>query len=148
MDFLTVDPKNFEQYTKYILQKEGFHNIDWYGGGGGDGGRDIVAYTVENLPLNLRYERKWIFQCKRYKKFPQNSVLFNEITTASQHDIDIWVLVIPLEITSAQLDFLKKLENTYKIKVRHITLSDLNHYLYKYPELETVLLTGRLSKGK
>lgn len=105
MNFSDVDPKNFELFTKYLLQREGFHNIDWFGRGGGDRGRDVLAYTTEKLPMHLSYERKWIFQCKKYKKFPQNSVLTNEVATAVQHRIDIWVLAIPLEITSSQLDF-------------------------------------------
>lgn len=146
MDFQNVDPHYFELFTKYILHYEGFHNIDWYGRGGGDRARDIVGYTREDLPFNLSYERKWIFQCKRYKKFPANNIIANEIATALQHEIDIWVLVIPLELTSSQLDYLKSLESIYKIKVRYICLNDLEYFLNKYPDLEYVLLHGTLLK--
>ncbi|MBU5677792.1 hypothetical protein KQI88_15340 [Alkaliphilus sp. MSJ-5] len=65
MEWSLISHTQFEKLTFSILSYNSFLNIEWHGNGGGDKGRDIVAYTFERLPLNLGYKRKWIFQCKK-----------------------------------------------------------------------------------
>ncbi|WP_255259308.1 restriction endonuclease [Bacillus toyonensis] len=64
----TVNPRHFEKFIFHVLAKKGFKNREWYGRGGSDRGRDVVATYYVELPFNLGYEQKWIFQCKRVKK--------------------------------------------------------------------------------
>lgn len=104
-----INPSYFEKFIHYILGKEGFFNRQWFGRGGGDSGRDVVAYTSENLPFHLGYQRKWIFQCKRWRKHPTPTQLMNEILTAQQHKPDFWVMVIPLNLTASQMDYIDNL---------------------------------------
>lgn len=82
----------------------------WLGRGGGDKGRDIVAFKNEELPFNLGYQRKWIFQCKRWKKMPTTTRIINEIDTALQHKPDFWILVIPINPTPDQIDYFTFIE--------------------------------------
>ncbi|MEV5038875.1 restriction endonuclease [Peribacillus frigoritolerans] len=70
IDWTSVDPKHFEKFVYYTVSKLGYRNREWFGRGGGDRGRDVLAYSFEELPFNLGYQRKWIFQCKRWLKFP------------------------------------------------------------------------------
>lgn len=66
-----IDNRHFEKFIYYLLAYEGkFFQRMWFGKGGGDKGRDIVAKNFEQLPFRLGYERKWVFQCKKWKKRP------------------------------------------------------------------------------
>jgi len=140
-----IDPTNFEKFIAYLLEKLNFHNITWFGKGGGDKGRDIVAYTTEYLPLNLSYQRKWIIQCKRWSKFPSNTQIFNEIDTALEHKPDFWVLAIPLDPTANKIDYIENISKNYRnhnFKTKIISLNDIEKLLFKFPESKNILLKG------
>lgn len=143
----TINSSNFEKFTFHALSVLGFNNRVWYGKGGGDQGRDIVATRYEELPFNLGYNRKWIFQCKRWKSMPSSNILLTEISTASQHNIDFWVLVIPVQPTSSQLDFLRNIEKNYPFKIIVLDLASIEELLYHYPHLKEVLKKGTLPEG-
>lgn len=140
-----VTSRHFEKFVYYALGYEGFKNLKWLGKGGGDEGRDIIATRYEVLPFNLGYERKWIFQCKKWAKMPTSNKIINEIATASQHYPDFWVLVIPVDPTSSMIDFFVRLEHSYKFKIILIPLAAIEGILYKYPELNCVLENGHLT---
>jgi hypothetical protein len=142
-----IDPTHFEKFIYYTISKIGFTNREWFGRGGGDRGRDVVAKTFENLPFNLGYERKWIFQCKRWVRMPSNNIIINEILTASQHSPDFWVLVIPIELTSSQLDYINFLNNSYTFKILVMPLAALEEIIHAYPETINILLNGNLIEG-
>lgn len=145
IDFSEVTPSNFEKFCKYMIEENGFTNVKWHGRGGGDRGRDIVADSYEELPLNLSYTRKWIFQCKKYKSFPSFGQIHDEITKASQHKIDFWVLIIPLELTSSQIDFLDSIQGNYNaIKIKYISLNDIEKFMHREKQYVNVLKNGEL----
>ncbi|WP_141096683.1 restriction endonuclease [Bacillus cereus] len=149
-DWTKIDDRYFEKFVYYLLAYEGdkFYNRIWFGRGGGDKGRDVVAKTFETLPFGLGYERKWIFQCKRWKNMPDQGVLYKEAAKAAQHNPDYWVLVIPIEPSAGQYDYVKFLEEAFvrPFKVWMITLSQIQEILEKYPVLESVLLNGEFPK--
>lgn len=142
-----VKPSNFEKFIYYILPKFGFRNREWPGKGGGDRGRDITATRYEELPFNLGYDRKWIFQCKKWKRMPSSTVLYNEISTAAQHQPDFWVLVIPLNPTPNQLDFLNSIEKSYPFKIILFPLAVIEEIIYTFPETKSILIRGLLPNG-
>lgn len=143
----TVDPNDFEKFIYYIISRTGFNNREWPGRGGGDRGRDIVATRFEELPFNLGYNRKWIFQCKKWKRMPSSTVIYNEISTAAQHHPDFWVLAIPLNPTPSQLDFLSSLERNYPFKIILMPLSAIEEIIYAFPESRNILINGELPDG-
>ncbi|HDX9660571.1 TPA: restriction endonuclease [Bacillus toyonensis] len=149
-----IDDKYFEKFVYYLLAYEGekFYNRIWFGKGGGDKGRDVVAKTFEQLPFGLGYERKWVFQCKRWSKMPDKSVLMNEYYTALEHEPDYWVLVVPLEPSAQKHDYKDFMQGHFKssanCKIQFITLVQIEEILHKYPALEHVLLTGEFPKTK
>jgi hypothetical protein len=142
-----INPKHFEKFIYYTLSKIGFTNREWFGRGGGDRGRDIVGTTFERLPFNLGYERKWIFQCKKWAKMPPKNMIINEILAASQHSPDFWVLVIPIELTSSQLDYINHLNNNYEFKIIVMPLAAIEEILHDYPETINILINGSLIEG-
>ncbi|AFQ19766.1 hypothetical protein P9133_26850 [Bacillus thuringiensis] len=142
-----INDRYFEKFVYHLLSygETTFHNRTWFGRGGGDKGRDVVANTIERLPFGLAYERKWIFQCKRWKNMPDQGVLYKEAAKAAEHRPDYWILVIPLEPSSGRYDYIKFLEETFPFKVWIITLAQIEEILHNYPELESILLTGEFS---
>ncbi|WP_063857308.1 MULTISPECIES: restriction endonuclease [Geobacillus] len=144
-----VKPSNFEKFIFYVLGKMGFHDRRWYGKGGGDGGRDIVAYTTEELPFNLEYQRKWIFQCKKWGKMPSNNTIINEIQTARQHKPDFWVLVITVDPTPNQIDWFNRLNTNgdFPFKIKFIPLAVIEEIIYTYPESKNILYYGDINEG-
>jgi hypothetical protein len=143
-----VDPTHFEKFIYYTISKLGFRNRAWFGRGGGDRGRDVVATTYEELPFNLGYERKWIFQCKKWARMPSSNIIINEISTALQHSPDFWVLVIPVELTASQIDFIQFLNNSYSFKIIAIPLSSIEEIIREYPETLDILINGTLIEGE
>lgn len=148
INWKSIAPNNLEKFIFYTLSKLGFNNREWFGGGGGDRGRDIVATTYEELPFNLGYERKWIFQCKKWAKMPQRHIIMNEIATAAQHSPDFWVLVIPINLTSSQLDYINFLNQSQPFKIIVLPLVAIEEILFAFPETKNILLNGELSEGK
>lgn len=145
-----VKARNFEKFIYHFLESEGFENRKWFGQGGGDRGRDIVATRHEKLPFNLGYNRKWIFQCKKWSRMPRNIDIVNELMTASQHKPDFWVLVIPVEPSASVIDYFNELDrnNPFNIRVILIPLVAIEEILHKRPELRHVLEKGYLPGGK
>ena len=47
IDWKRVSAEEFEKLCTELLELNGFENIQWYGSGGGDKGRDIVATKIE-----------------------------------------------------------------------------------------------------
>lgn len=135
---------NFEKFIYYALSKAGFRNRKWFGRGGGDKGRDVVAYTYEEKPFNLGYERKWIFQAKKWSKFPSNTIISNEIQTAKQHYPDFWVLAIPLELTAGQIEYLEFMDKNNSFKIMVLPLAAIEEIIHEYPETRNILLYGKL----
>jgi hypothetical protein len=147
IDWKKVNPTNFEKFIYYTLSKLGFNNREWFGKGGGDGGRDVVAYTFEELPFNLGYGRKWIFQCKRWKRMPDKTTILNEILTAKQHSPDFWVMVIPVDLTADQIDYFNFLDKSNPFKIIVMPLAAIEEIIYTYPETKNILINGNLIEG-
>lgn len=137
---------HFEKFIYYILSKINFKNREWFGKGGGDKGRDIVAYTYEELPFNLGYQRKWVFQCKKWTRFPDRTTITNEILTAQQHFPDFWVLVVPVDLTADQIDYFDFLNKNYPFQIMVLPLIAIEEILYQFPEAKEILLYGNLNE--
>ncbi|KON88872.1 hypothetical protein AF332_20095 [Sporosarcina globispora] len=148
IDWEKVHPTHFEKFIFYTISKIGFKNRQWFGRGGGDRGRDVVATTYEELPFNLGYERKWIFQCKKWVRMPANHIIMNEILTASQHSPDFWVLVIPVDLTASQIDYIQFLNQSQPFKIIAIPLSSIEEIIRVYPETKDILINGTLIEGE
>jgi len=144
IDWKTIDARYFEKFIYHALGYEGFRNLLWFGRGGSDKGRDVVGTTYEELPFGLGYERKWVFQCKKWAKMPSPGTLFDEISKASQHVPDFWVLSIPLNATSDMIDYLSRLEHNFRFKIILMPLVAIEEIIHKYPQLVNVLKYGDL----
>ncbi|PGZ57416.1 hypothetical protein COE58_25825 [Bacillus cereus] len=147
MNWSEVNPRHFEKFVYHALGCMEFNNRQWFGRGGGDGGRDVCATWHEDLPFGLSYERKWIFQCKKWKRMPTTLQIYEEITKAIYHRFDHWVMVIPIDPTAGVIDYAAKLESNFRnerIRISIIPLAQIEEILAEYPELRNVLTEGTL----
>lgn len=142
-----VQASNFEKFIYHSLGFEGFKKREWFGRGGSDRGRDVVATRYEDLPYGLGYERTWIFQCKKWRRMPNNLQIQTEIATAAQHHPDFWVMVVPLNPPANTIDYFKNLQRSYPFKIILMPLVAIEEILHKRPELRHVLEKGHLPEG-
>ena len=61
-----LSASEFEEFCFTILRLQGFQDLEWFGAGGADKGRDLVGSKFER-PLGRSVSRKWVIQCKHYK---------------------------------------------------------------------------------
>ena len=97
------------------------------------------------------HQRKWVIQCKRWKNFPTTTQIFNEISTALEHQPNFWVLAIPLDPSANQLDYVENIAEkykSYKIKTKIITLREIENLLYCFPEARQILLEGSVLENE
>ena len=134
-----VSGQQFEKFVFHLLGKYGFKNRIWYGKGGSDKGRDIVAKTVEKLPLGIEFQRKWIVQCKRWSEFPPKNVLDEEISSAKEHNPDFWLLVTTAEPSSNIIDFLKSADERCGFKILFLAGSHIDELLMDNKNLKELL---------
>jgi hypothetical protein len=65
VEWSQISPDEFEKLCAELLELSGFGNIEWFGKGGGDKGRDLIASRIEERLPGIRRETKWLVQCKR-----------------------------------------------------------------------------------
>jgi hypothetical protein len=78
LPFGRLGAEDFERLTLWLVRAEGYVDIEHYGAGGNEQGRDIRAYKVILDERNL-----WYFQCKRYNRVGATT-LTKELTKISE----------------------------------------------------------------
>ncbi|KHF38197.1 restriction endonuclease [Halalkalibacter okhensis] len=145
-----VSGTNFELFMFHALGRNNFKNREWHGEHGSDKGRDIVAYTYEELPFKLAYERKWVFQCKKRKKMPNLSEIATDMVKGGSHKPDFWILVLSFNPTSNQIDIINERAAMYLKgpKCRIMTLAEIEEICSANPDLIDILYYGEIKKGE
>lgn len=114
IDWNQVSPQEFEKLCCEILSLNGFSNIRWYGKGGGDKGRDILATRIEEPLPNTQESKKWVVQCKRYTTCSLSKKEIDEIfTDAKEHDPDYLLIVTCSTLTSNTKDWLESVKGKH-----------------------------------
>ena len=130
-----VTDSEFEKLAFFLLSEEDFYNLQWFGRGGSDKGRDLVGFTYEEPILGQRIEKKWVIQCKHYTKPLNKSVLKEDLAKAEQHNPDYWLLFTNLSLTSDDLDWLDSMDDKYSFKIMIWHEPDLVQLLNKHQEI-------------
>lgn len=139
IDWNKVSGNQFEEFVFFLLGKNGFKNRQWFGKGGGDKGRDLIAFKTEIFPFDIELQRKWVIQCKRWSKFPSKHIIDEEISSAKEHDPDFWLLVTSADPTPDQLDYINSFNNKCTFKLFVISRIHLEEILSKDMELKSYL---------
>lgn len=139
IDWSKVSGNQFEEFVFFLLGKNGFKNRQWFGKGGGDKGRDLVAFTNDVLPLGLELKRKWVVQCKRWTKFPSKHVIDEEISSAKEHEPDYWLLVTSADPSPDLLDYIDSFNKKCGFGVFVISRIHIEELLSQDAELKSYL---------
>lgn len=137
LDWNQINPKEFEELIFHLLAEEGFYNLEWFGKGGGDRGRDVTGTKIEEPLSGQKLERKWVVQCKHTSRL-NKLALEKDLAAALEHKPDYWLLCTSLCLTSDQRDWLHSVESNYNCRFKIICLDQ--------PQLE--ILLGKYAKIK
>ena len=135
MDWENIDPQQFEQICYLVLEANGFTQIEWFGKGGSDKGRDLVAKLHdEPLPGHKRYT-KWIVQCKRLiKKQLQKSDISDFLNSCREHEPDNALLIVTNTLSANLKDWLNSIKKDYKFAIFLWEERDITRELTKHKE--------------
>lgn len=118
IDWSSLTASDFEQFCAELLSLNGFENIEWYGKGGGDKGRDIVATKADSPLPGVRRFRSWVVQCRRYtKKAITKSELADLLAAAREHKPDVVLLILTATLSSDLRDWLKSIAPDYAFEI-------------------------------
>ncbi len=130
LDWSKLSPEQFELLCYHILESIGYANVEWYGKGGSDRGRDIRCQKViEHLP-GKQSVTHWLVQCKHYKNPIPIHDLEDSISWAKAHKPTTHFLLMTTSIvTSSTRDWLEKIKEDLPFEV----------FLIEGPQLETLV---------
>jgi HJR/Mrr/RecB family endonuclease len=118
INWTRVNPSEFEKFCAEILELNGFENLQWYGKGGADKARDIVATKMEAPLPGIRRTRTWVVQCKRYVRAKIGKQDINEfLIAAREHDPDAVLLIVTTTLTSGVRDWIEAVRKDYKFEI-------------------------------
>ena len=118
LDWDRLTDQDFEELCYDYLSKNGFENIEWYGRGGNDRGRDLKCTKSEIVFDDFRRTAVYLVQCKKWvSRPPEPSDLINTIAWADVHKPNALVIMVSNTLTGNSKDWLKEIEKskTYAI---------------------------------
>lgn len=132
INWKNIKSTEFEELCYQLIEINNFTNIQWYGKGGGDKGRDILCEKITTPLKNITIVDKWLVQCKRYteKKIIKND-LSDAFNSAREHNIDCFLLIITDTLTSGVKDWIKSIQADYRFKIILWEELDLNREINK-----------------
>lgn len=118
IDWSKITPEEFEELCAELLEMNSFSNIEWYGKGGGDKGRDILASRFDEPVPGTQYLEKWLIQCKRYTKRTLTKLdLETLFASAREHAPHTVLLMYTGALTADVRDWIKSVEQSYSFRI-------------------------------
>lgn len=118
IDWKSVTPSDFEELCYLLVGYNGFTSLQWYGKGGGDKGRDIIAKKDVEYTKRDRVSENWIIQCKRYTSqppsIPQISAFLEQ---CREHKPDHVLIVITNTLSADTKDWISSVRQDYKFRI-------------------------------
>jgi hypothetical protein len=118
IDWKILTPSDFEELCYLLAELNEFTSLQWYGKGGGDKGRDIVAKKDVEYTKRDRVTESWIIQCKRYTSqppsIPQISAFFEQ---CREHKPDHVLIILSNTLTSDTKDWVASVRQDYKFRI-------------------------------
>lgn len=128
-------PDAFEKLCAELLEHSGFTNLEWFGSGGGDKGRDLVGNRIhEPLPGTRRMQR-WVVQCKRYTEKRLTKVEIEAFLVAcKEHRPDCVLLIVTSTLSADVRDWLNATKVDYRFDVLVWEERDLEREIRRFRE--------------
>ncbi len=130
----SLSPTEFEELTFWILHREGFFNLEWYGESGSDKGRDIICQRKDILGPKVLV-RNCVVQCKRYKGQLGRTKIHDDIVKNIEHNPDFFILVTSGIISAATKDWLGAAQGRFGMRIITWERTDLSILLNHHQDL-------------
>ena len=134
-----ISPKDFEELLYWILYREGFFNVTWYGEAGSDKGRDLVCERTELLGPRI-VPCKCVVQCKRYSGRVNRQKIFEDLLKASEHKPDYFILATTGILGSSTKDWLMSHQQRFGVKIVVWERMELQILLERHQDLRAQYL--------
>lgn len=126
IDWKKVSPERFEELCFRIVESEGFEEVEWFGKGGGDKGRDVIAKLNTQYSKNISCTEKWIIQCKRYTSKGMTKLEISSfLEQCREHKPENVLFIISSTLSSGTKDWLASISSDYKFKIHYWEELDL-----------------------
>lgn len=124
--WLNLSHREFEQFCYVLLERNKFKNLQWYGDGGNDRGRDIICTKSETPIPGTEVQRQWVIQCKHYSKSKlKKSTILEWLAACREHRPDSVLLIVSRSLSANVRDWLKSVKTDYPFEILLWEESDL-----------------------
>lgn len=128
IDWTNLTPSEFEELCYSLAEANRFTELRWYGKGGGDKGRDILAKKEIAYTERTRILESWIIQSKRYTAqppgIPQISAFFEQ---CREHKPDNVLIIISNTLSADTKDWIDSVKQDYRFRIHIWEEMDLIH---------------------
>ena len=109
-----LSPERFEEFCYRLLELNNFKNLSWHGKSGCDKGRDIIATKIERPLQEVELLKRWVVQCKHYKKASITKSAVSEwLAACREHKPDHVLLIVSRSLSARMKDWLKSIRSDY-----------------------------------
>ncbi len=137
--WLKLGSVNFEELVFWLLHREGFFNVSWYGKHGHDKGRDITCQRTEILGPRV-FTSTCVVQCKKYGGRVSRQRLYEDILKASEHKPNYFILATTGIVSASTKDFLASKQEHLGMRVVLWERTDLQILLEHHQDLRKTFL--------
>ena len=118
IDWTVLTPSEFEELCYSLVEANGFQELRWYGKGGGDKGRDILAKKEIAFTERTRVLESWIIQCKRYTAQPPGiTQIASFLEQCREHRPDNVLIVISNTLSADTKDWITAVRSEYRFRI-------------------------------
>ena len=145
IDWTSLTPSEFEELCYSLVEANGFKELRWYGKGGGDKGRDIIAKKEVAYTERTRILESWIIQSKRYTAQPPGIPQISSfLEQCREHKPDNVLIVISNTLSSSTKDWINSVRQDYRFRIHLWEEMDLIHEMKSHrsflsPKSEDIL---------
>lgn len=130
-----ITPDAFEKLCAELLEHTGFTNIEWFGSGGGDKGRDLVANRIYEPLSGTRRMQRWVVQCKRYtEKRLTKAEIEAFLVACKEHRPDCVLLIVTGTLSADVRDWLNETKTDYRFDILLWEERDLEREIRRFRE--------------
>ncbi|MBC8263049.1 MAG: restriction endonuclease [Anaerolineales bacterium] len=118
IDWTVLTPSEFEELCYALVETNGFQELQWYGKGGGDKGRDIIAKRETAYTDRMRVVERWVVQCKRYTAEPPGVAEISKfLEQCREHKPDNVLIIVSNTLSSNTKDWIEAVRSEYKFRI-------------------------------
>jgi Restriction endonuclease len=128
IDWTNLTASEFEELCYSLAEANEFKELRWYGKGGGDKGRDILAKKETAYTQRDRILESWIIQCKRYTAQPPGtSQISSFLEQCREHRPDHVLIIVSNTLSADTKDWIDSVRDDYRFRIHLWEEMDLIH---------------------